>query len=125
MRILNLEDSVTKHVKISDVVNSTGKHQIDWVKNLEDGIEKIQKTQGTPKQYDLFISDMYYPKMQGGGDADSGMLFVEKMEDMGIKTPIIICSTVRFRMPNILGTVHFSENEDWESELRLLINSIE
>lgn len=35
--------------------------------------------------------------------------------------PIIVCSSVPLRMSNVLGTVHYSPKEDWESEFAKMI----
>lgn len=42
LRVLNLEDNAIKHSKIARVIKRIGEANIDWVRNLEDGMELIE-----------------------------------------------------------------------------------
>ena len=64
---------------------------------------------------------MYYPADEDRVDADSGNRLIEILKEKEVSIPIIICSTVRFRIPEILGVVHYSANADWERELLELL----
>lgn len=68
----------------------------------------------------LYI-DMYYPLTPGGDEAEAGMISIQKMEEMEIETPVIVCSSVPYRIPGILGSVHYSDKTDWEQQLCSLI----
>ena len=126
MKILNLEDNVFKHRDIIKALarGSFGKNEIDWVRNLEDGIAKIKEHIELGETYDLIITDMWYPEFPGGSDADSGEKLIAISKENGWSAPIILCSSVNYHFPGILGAVHYSENEDWEEQLVELIRRI-
>lgn len=121
MRVLNLEDDVAKHNNICKVLKRYGFTRIDWAKNLEDGMELIKNSMDCSDPYALFVTDMYYPLVRGGKEEKAGEIFIDSIKEMNIDTPVIVCSSVRYRIPNILGTVYYSEKADWENELRELI----
>ena len=47
------------------------------------------------------------------------------MQAKKIQTPIIVCSSLNEKIPNIYGNVWYQENRDWESELLDLIKKIQ
>ena len=123
MHILHIEDNVFKHRDICNVLQDCGKVEIDWAKNLEDGIGMIQHSVEDSRQYDIIITDMYYPLVRGGKETKAGELLIQRVKEMGLAIPIILCSSADIRMQGILGTIHYSEREDWESELRRIVKS--
>lgn len=124
MRILNIEDTMLKHLDIARAVKKMGRVELDHAKNLKSGLEMIEVSIAANSPYDVIISDMYYPVDEDGVDADSGNLLIETLKQKKVDIPIIICSTVRFRIPEILGAVHYSANEDWDRELLELIKEV-
>lgn len=124
MYILNLEDNVFKQVDITKVIRQFGKHEVDWVRNLGDGIEKLEMQMQSDKPYDLIISDMWYPEFPGGSDANSGDKLVKIIKEKGWNVPIIICSSVDYSYHEIFGNVHYSKEEPWENELAALIRKL-
>lgn len=126
MRILNLEDNVFKHHDICKAIErgSFANLKIDCVGNLADGISKIEEAIDQEKPYDLIITDMWYPEKPGGSDNDSGEVLIKEVKEKGWDIPIILCSSVNYRFPGIFGSVHYSENEDWETELVKLIKKL-
>ena len=121
MRILNIEDDAIKHNDICKVIKSCGSMKIDWARNLEAGVERIREgiQGGTP--YDLVITDMWYPREAGGEDEESGAALIQLIQQEKWELPVILCSSVRYRIPGILGAIHYSKNENWEDELKKLI----
>lgn len=126
MYILNLEDNVFKHHDICKAVERGyfANLKIDCVGNLADGLSKIEEAINQEKPYDLIITDMWYPEKPGGSDNDSGDALIKEVKERGWDIPIILCSSVNYRFPGILGSVHYSENEDWESEIVKLIKKL-
>lgn len=124
MYILNLEDNVFKQVDITKVIRQFGKHEVDWVRNLGDGIEKLEMQMQSDKPYDLIISDMWYPEFSGGSDANSGDKLVKIIKEKGWNVPIIICSSVDYSYHEIFGNVHYSKEKPWENELAALIRKL-
>lgn len=125
MYILNLEDDVYKHHDICKALEhgGLGKLTIDCVRNLEDGIELIKKNL-EEQPYDLIITDMWYPEKPGGEEVASGEKLIQSVKENGWNIPVILCSSVSYRFPEILGSVYYSEKEDWENEMVNLIKRI-
>lgn len=124
MRILNIEDTMLKHMDIARAVRKLGRVELDHAKNLKSGLTMIEASFAENRPYDVIISDMYYPADEDGVDADSGNRLIEIMKEKEANIPIIICSTVRFRIPEILGVVYYSANADWERELLELLKEV-
>ncbi len=121
MKVLNIEDSPFKHYDVSKVVLSCTKAEIDWSTNLRDGLEKIQYALDQWQPYDLIITDMFYPLKPGQRDEEAGKILIQNVMDQGLTTPIILCSTVKYDFPEILGCIHYSDLADWESDLKKLV----
>lgn len=124
MRVLNFEDSPIKHRAIRDVLENCRITEIDRAMYLDDGIEMYKKAIAEGRGYDLVISDMWYPRSKGmheerSGDVLVGIAIKEKWD-----TPILICSNQNYSYPEILGCLYFSENEDWEGQLRNYVSQI-
>ncbi len=124
MKLIHLEDTVEKQVKIARILRDMGESDITWVATVEEGIEEIEKAieNGTPFQ--MAISDMHYPLTKRGiADEDAGEIFLAKLKERKIDLPVIICSSIRLRMRGTYGCLWYSEltSSDWEMELRNLI----
>lgn len=122
MKILNIEDTATKHADICKALRKSGVTDIDWAKNLEDGLELLK---AHSKDYDLVITDMYYPLVQGGSEAMAGEILIRKMEELQLTIPVIVCSSAHIRMQGILGAVFYSLNSDWERDLQELVKQVQ
>ena len=48
-------------------------------------------------------------------------ILIQNVMDQGLTTPIILCSTVKYDFPEILGCIHYSDLADWESDLKKLV----
>lgn len=121
MKILNIEDTATKHAAICKVLRKAGITDMDWAKNLEDGLELLREH---AMDYDLVITDMYYPLKPGDEPAEAGELLMDKMKELQLSIPIIVCSSIRYSYGNILGNVFYSETCDWESQLLDLVKKL-
>lgn len=127
MKILHLEDSVSKHSEIRSVLLSCGVKADDivWVTNLVDGIDKIKEARENGEHFDLAITDMYYPVEPGGyEEKDTGDKFVKYVKKERLKLPVIICSSVNIKDGSVFGCVWFSPLSNWEMELRALVAEI-
>ena len=124
MYVLNIEDNAIKHRDICKVLEDCGEREVGWVKNLEDGMNRLKQAVRQTRPYDLIITDMYYPLTAGGKEMEAGELLIQRVAEMGLDIPIILCSSVNYRIPEILGTVHYAEHVDWEDDLRKLVKMI-
>ncbi len=126
LKILNLEDNAIKSSKIARVAKSICPAKIDWVRNLEDGLELIDQA-GEDGNYDVIISDMRYPLYAGGDDYDSGDELVKELEKRNSTIPVVICSTIKYDYSgtdNVIGAVQYQENGDWDIELETILITI-
>ena len=119
MKVLNLEDNAIKHYEICRILKRNGIEEIDWVRNLEDGLKKVEEN-----KYDLYIIDMWYPKHSGGPDNRSGELFIKEILKRKDPAPVILCSNQNYAYPEIYGTLYYSERSDWEEELERYIRQL-
>lgn len=124
MRILNIEDNVIKHNDICKVLSGAGFRDVDWAGNLNEGVKMIEDHMSSDTPYDLVITDMWYPREAWGEEEESGSLLIQMIKDKGWELPVIVCSSVRYIIPDILGTVYYSPKENWEDELRNLVRGI-
>lgn len=118
MNILNLEDDIIKHNAIKKVILSCVNAKIDNARNLEDGLDLLKNN-----EYDLIITDMWYPLRKGEKDSESGEKLVRLIKEENLNIPIIICSSIQYRF-NTYGCIKYSEHTNWEDELRNLINAL-
>ena len=124
MRILNVEDSPYKHRQICDVLAGAGERNIDVESTLDAALARIKAGFEEGMPYQLIITDMWYPENSGGPDAQSGDKLIELVKQNGWEIPVIVCSSVNYKYPGILGSIHYSENEDWETELVRLLKKL-
>lgn len=124
MRALNLEDNAIKHSKIKRCLNECGYRDVDWVRNLEDGLKSIEEAIESGAGYDVIITDMWYPLQSGGKDHDSGADLIAELSKRGITIPVIICSTIQYRFDEIYGAIQCKDSVDWEMELKNMLRSI-
>lgn len=127
MKILHLEDSVSKYSEIRSVLLSCGikAEDIVWVTNLMDGIDKIKEFAETGVHFDLAITDMYYPVEPGEGEEkDTGDRFVEFVKSEGLKLPAIICSSANIKDGSVYGCIWYSTRSSWEMELRGMVEEL-
>ena len=124
MRVLNIEDTPTKHRAIRDVLESCRITDIDCERNLADGVARYKEALAAGNPYDLLITDMWYPPEKGVGEDRCG----DKLVEMAIRehwdVPILVCSNQNYNYPEILGTLFYSENVDWEGQLRGYVEQI-
>lgn len=126
MYILNIEDNVMKHNSIRNAISSGGfgEIQMECVGSLEEGLKRIHQQYDAQRPFDLIITDMWYPQRPGEADEASGEKLIEIICNSQWKVPIILCSSVNYKYPEILGCVHFSRNQNWEQQLVALIKTI-
>lgn len=124
MRVLNIEDNAIKHTKITRMIRRSGINDIDWAKSLKDGFAMLEYAKNDGKPYDLVVTDMYYPLEAGSEEVKAGEIFIQKMEEVKDNTPIILCSNVNYKYPQIYGNLYYSDRSNWEEELENYLNAL-
>ena len=124
MKILNFEDNVFKHHDISKTIKDEISAKIDQASNFSDGIELLQKAYEEGNPYDLIITDMWFPEKFGDKPEQSGELLIKMLQERNMSVPVIMCSSINYQMPGIFGSVHYSENENWEIQLLQMVKKL-
>ena len=124
MKILNFEDNVFKYHDICKVLKDELSVTVDQASNLEKGVEMLQKAYDEGRSYDLIITDMWFPVRFGEKPEQSGELLIKTLEKRQLNIPVIMCSSINYQIPGILGSVHYSENENWEIQLIQMVKKL-
>ena len=126
-RVLNFEDLPTKHVAVRRALEYCGISNVDHVDNAVDGLDMIEAAIASGRPYDVIVSDMYFPISKGGSEVAAGMYVIEELEARGIDVPVIVCSSARMVIPDIVGCIHYSPfrndlNEDMREMIEIVRN---
>lgn len=92
--------------------------------NLMDGWKQIKNSIDSNNPYDLIITDMYYPDEPGGREEQSGDVLIDRVIKNKITIPVILCSSVNLKYPEIYGCVYYSRERNWEADMQKLVNSL-
>lgn len=123
-KVLNIEDVATKHVAIRRALERCGVPYIDHAETAVDGLDMIEVAIAEGKPYDLIVSDMYFPISKGGMEAQAGTYVIEELNARGINVPIIVCSSARMVIPEIVGCIHYSLRNDLDADMREMVEIV-
>ena len=123
-KVLNIEDLPTKHVAVRRALERCGIPNIDHAETAVDGLDMIEAAIVEGKPYDVIVSDMYFPMTKGGMEVQAGMYVIEELQARGIQTPIIVCSSARLVIPEIVGCIHYSSRNDLDADMREMIDIV-
>lgn len=123
-RVLNFEDLSSKHVAVRRALESCGILHIDHAETAVDGLDMIEAAIEAGKPYDLIVSDMYFPVSKGGMEVQAGMYVIEELQARGINVPVIVCSSARMVIPEIVGCIHYSPWNDLNQDMREMIEIV-
>lgn len=125
LKIINFEDNVIKHWEIKRVLEDHRIPELEWVKSVEEGLEKIEEAKKTGNPFDLIISDMHYPlTKKGDDDVCAGEKLMEMLWEREIEIPVIICSALNYTIREAYACVWYSEHTNWEWDLGKLIDQM-
>ena len=94
MKVIHLEDSVDKHMKVCRELQKIGVISVEWATSVSEGLEKIEAARQEGAPYELVISDMHYPIWRGeAADWEAGEYLLKALAERNIHLPVIICST--------------------------------
>lgn len=124
-RVLNIEDLITKHVDVRRALERCGVPHIDHAETAVDALDMIEAAIVEGKPYDLIVSDMYFPMTKGGMEVQAGMYVIEELEARGIDVPVIVCSSARMVIPEIVGCIHYNPyRNDLDADMRELVEQV-
>ena len=123
-KVLNIEDLPSKHVAVRRALERCGVPYIDHADNAVDGLDMVEAAIVEGKPYDLIVSDMYFPMSKGGMEVQAGMYVIEELQARGIDVPVIVCSSARMVIPEIVGCIHYSSRNDLDADMREMIEIV-
>lgn len=124
-RAVIADDESLKAIAIKRALESNGVANIKIVGNQEQLWEEIYKSREDGNPVDLIVSDMQYPLTRGGDpDEECGFKLIERLKEEGIKIPVIICSSINYRVPEALGCVWYNKLNDVKMAFREVLGRL-
>ncbi|MBQ6811888.1 MAG: hypothetical protein IJP06_02125 [Agathobacter sp.] len=124
-KVLNIEDTMSKHVDIMRALNRCGVPNVVHAATAVEALDMIEKAIEGGMPYHAIVSDMYFPISPGGMETQAGMYVIEELEARGIDVPIIVCSSARMVIPEIVGCIHYNPyRNDLDADMREMIEII-
>jgi len=117
------DDDVFKGHDIRKALEFNGIRNIISVRNQKKLWEQIYHGED---KIDLIVTDMQYPLGAGEAvDEEAGFKLIERLEKEKIDIPVIVCSSLNYRIPNILGSVWYNELNDLNSCFKEVLGKLE
>ncbi len=124
-KVLNIEDFPSKHVDVRRALEYCGVPYIDLAETAVDGLDMIEAAIAEGKPYDVIVTDMYFPMSKGGMEVQAGMYVIEELQARGINIPVIVCSSARMVIPEVVGCIHYSPfRNDLKADMREMIDIV-
>lgn len=117
------DDDVFKETNIRKALEFNGIRNIISVRNQKKLWEQIYHGED---KIDLIVTDMQYPLEAGEAvDKEAGFKLIERMEKEKIRIPVIVCSSLNYRIPDILGSVWYNERNDLNAKFKEVLGKLE
>lgn len=118
-----VDDDVFKGADIRKALEFNGVRNIMIVRNQEKLWEQIYHGED---KIDLIVTDMQYSLEAGDAvDEEAGFKLIERMEKEKINIPVIVCSSLNYSIPDILGNVWYSKLNDLDSNFKEVLGKLE
>ncbi len=118
-----VDDDVFKGIDIQKALEFNGIQNIMTVRDQEKLWEQIYDSED---KIDLIVTDMQYPlKAEGAIDEEAGFKLMERMEKEKIDIPVIVCSSLNYKIPDILGSVWYNKLSDLNSNFKEVLDKLE
>ena len=117
------DDDVIKGTEIRKALKFNGIRNIMTVRSQEKLWEQIYHGE---EKTDLIVTDMQYPLEEGEPiDEEAGFKLIDRMEKEKIEIPIIVCSSLNYNIPNVLGSVWYNKLNDLDSNFKEVLGRLE
>ena len=124
-KVLNIEDYMMKHVDVVRALNRCDVPNVDHAMTAVEGLDMIEAAIEEGKPYHAIVSDMYFPISPGGYETQAGMYVIEELRARGIDVPVIVCSSARMVIPDIVGCIHYNPiRNDLDADMREMIEIV-
>lgn len=118
-----VDDDVFKGADIRKALEFNGIRNVIIVRNQEKLWNQIYHGED---KIDLIVTDIQYPLEAGETvDEEAGFKLIERMEKEKIDIPVIVCSSLNYSIPNILGSVWYNELSDLNSRFKEALSKLE
>ncbi len=118
-----VDDDVFKGADIRKALEFNGIRNVMIVRNQEKLWNQIYHGED---KIDLIVTDMQYPLEAGAAvNKEAGFKLIERMEKEKIHIPVIVCSSLNYSIPNILGSVWYNELNDLNSKFKEALSKLE
>ena len=135
MKVLLIEDDVFKAVDVNKALTFCGIRNIIEVDNQEEAWKVIYQSIGQGEsvegdvskcqpgqKIDLIVTDMHYPMApRTKPDENAGFKLIERLKKEHLYIPVIICSSINYNVPEILGTVWYNKLRDLNLDFKELL----
>lgn len=122
-RILNIEDTMGKHWDINRALSWNRYPEAELATDAQTGIAMIEQAIAEGNPYELLITDMHY-SVNGVDNEEAGLYVINELKLRGIRIPIIVCSSVRYHIPEILGCVFYNKSRDLNWDFKELLSEL-
>ena len=122
-KVVVVDDDVFKGADIRKALEFNGIRNVMIVRNQEKLWNQIYHGED---KIDLIVTDMQYPLEAGAAvDKEAGFKLIERMEKEKIDIPVIVCSSLNYSIPNILGCIWYNELNDLNSKFKEALSKLE
>lgn len=116
------DDDVFKGADIRKALEFNGVRNIMAVRNQEKLWEQIYHGED---RIDLIVTDMQYPLEAGQAvDEEAGLKLIERMKEEKIDIPVILCSSLNYSIPGILGSVWYNQLNDLDAGFKEVLGRL-
>ena len=116
---------MSKHIDVLRALERCGVKTVAHATNAEEALDMIEKAIAGGMPYHAIVSDMYFPISPGGMERQAGMYVIEELEARGIDVPVIVCSSARMVIPEIVGCIHYNPyRNDLDADMREMIEIV-
>lgn len=122
IKVVIADDDVFKGFDIRKALEFNGVRNTMTVRSQEKLWEQIYYGED---KIALIVTDMQYPLKAGEAvDEEAGLKLVERMEKEKIDIPVIVCSSLNYSIPNILGSVWYNERNDLNFDFKEVLGRL-
>ena len=80
-KVLNIEDTMSKHVAVLRALNRCGIDNVDHATTAMEGLAMIEAAIEEGKPYHAIVLDMYFPLFWGESETRAGDYVIEELEN--------------------------------------------